>query len=230
MVHPRFALTGGRGDGPKARSGGSSRGPFFAALTAAALVLAAHPASAQALAQPQTGKPAPSFLAKGIDGKPVSLAALRGKAVVLEWTSPVCPFTIKKYEQGAMQALQKQARASGYAWVVVNTSGPGMPGHLTPVQAKARIAKEHMTVSAFVLDETGKLGRAWGAKATPQVFIVDSRGVLAFQGGVDGDSYAKEPGKAGAAVGAALADLKAHRPVGVADVKSYGCPVEYPAP
>ena len=228
MSFPRFALTGGRGPERKARSGGSSGAPPFAALTTA-LVLAAAPAGGQGLAQLQTGKPAPALVAKGIDGKAVSLAALRGKTVVLEWTSPVCPFTIKKYEQGAMQALQKQAVASGYRWVVVNTSGAGMPGHLTPAQAKARIAEQHMVVSAFVLDETGKIGRAWGAKATPQIFIVDPKGVLVFEGGVDGDAYAKEPGKAAASVGAALADLKAHRPIATPDVKPYGCPVEYPA-
>ena len=228
MTASRFALIGGGGNG-KARSGGSFGAPLFAALITAVCAASAPSASAQGLAQLQTGKPAPDFKATGVDGKPVSLAGLRGKAVVLEWTSPACPFTVKKYDQGAMQALQKQARADGLAWVVVNTSGPGMPGHLTPSQAKARVAKEHMTVSAFVLDETGKLGRAWGAKATPQVFIVDRKGVLVFQGGVDADAYAKEPGKAGAAVGAALADLKAHRAIAVADVKPYGCPVEYPA-
>ena len=86
-----------------------------------------------------------------------------------------------------------------------------------------------MTVSAFVLDQTGALGRLYGAKATPQVFIVDPKGTLVFQGGVDDDPYAEAAPKAASAVAAALADLKAYRAVAVADVRPYGCPVEYPA-
>ena len=221
-------LGGGEGSGPDDAKGGPARGlPFL--LAAVALFAASQP-SAQDLAQPVTGKPAPAFAAKAIDGRPVSLAAHRGKIVVLEWTSPVCPFTTKKYEKGAMQAVQRDARKAGVVWITVNTAYAGSPGHLTPAQAKARIADQHMTVSAFVEDDGGRLGRAWGAKATPQVFIVAPDGKLAFQGGVDDDPYAADGPKALDGVKDALADLEAHRPVRVSDIRPYGCPVEYGAP
>jgi hypothetical protein len=200
----------------------------LAACAPLALLPATPAAAAAPLERAETGKPAPAFTAQGIDGKPIRLADYRGKTVVIEWTSPVCPFTIKKYEKGAMQALQRQARASGYVWLVVNTSAKGMPGYLSPAQAKARIAKQKMTVSGFILDD-GRLGRLYGAKATPQVFIVAPDGRLVFQGGVDDDAFAQDGPKAVAAVRAAMADLKAGRSVAVADVRPYGCPVEYPA-
>ena len=201
---------------------------FGGAVGLAALVSA--PSLAQPLAQPVTGQAAPAFVARGVDGRSVSLAALRGKTVVLEWTSPVCPFTTRKYAKGAMQAVQAAARAQGAVWITVNTAYPGSPGRLTPAQAKARIAAQHMSVSAFVEDDGGRLGRAWGARATPQVFIVAPGGTLAFQGGVDDDPYAEDPGKAVGAVKAALDDMKFRRPVRTADVRPYGCPVEYGAP
>lgn len=227
---PSLKLGGGgrRRDDAK---GGSARGLPFLLPGVAILIIAGSPAaSAQDLAQLVTGQPAPAFSAKGIDGRPVSLAAHKGRIVVLEWTSPVCPFTIRKYEKGAMQAAQASARKAGVVWITVNTAYPGSPGHLTAAQAKARVAAERMTISAFVEDDGGRLGRAWGAKATPQVFIVAPNGKLAFQGGVDDDPYAAEGPKALDGVRDALADLEAHRPVRTADIRPYGCPVEYGAP
>ncbi len=223
---------------------GPATGPFFvravrragrgglgvalaAGLLAPAANTAAEPRAVPPLAHPQVGDPAPTVDLRDIDGRRVSLRAWRGRVVALEWTNPVCPFTAKKYAQGAMQGLQKAARAAGVRWVVVDTSAPGSPGHMTPAQARARLRAMGAQADAVILDETGDLGRRYGAKATPTVFLVDRRGRLAYAGAVDADPYAETGDTALAAVRAALGDLERGRPVAVAETRPYGCPVEY---
>ncbi|MDP9102788.1 MAG: redoxin domain-containing protein [Pseudomonadota bacterium] len=172
------------------------------------------------------GRPAPLFSARGADGRPHRLADYAGKVVVLEWTSPVCPYTEIKYKSGAMQALQRQARRMGAVWLSIDTAAADRPGYLSPKAAKAGIRATHAVVTAFLSDPDGKIGRAYGAKTTPTLYIIGKDGRLAYQGALDDDpSSADFKGKT--YVQDALDDLAVGKPVRVAESRTYGCAVEY---
>ena len=172
--------------------------------------------------------PAPGFSLKDADGRVRTLTEFRGKVVVLEWINEGCPY-VKKHYQGNMQALQKAAVADGVVWLSVCSSAPGQQGHVDGAGARRFIAAKGAAPTAFLLDPTGVAGKAWGAKTTPHMYIVDKAGQLVYQGGIDDKPTANVADIAGATnyVKAALADLKAGRPVKVAFSKPYGCSVKY---
>ncbi len=183
-------------------------------------------ATAQGLQHPPVGLPAPDFQAMGADGKAHRLSDYAGRIVVLEWTSPVCPYTALKYRHGLMQALQAGAARAGAVWLSVNTSTPVRPGYLTAQTARARVRQTGAQVTEFLLDTDGALGRAYGARTTPQMVVIDRSGVLAYRGALDDDPSRDRPGK-GDYVTAALADLSQGRAVRTPEVRPYGCAVEY---
>lgn len=191
---------------------------------AAALVM-----GGPALASPVLGQPAPAFTATDADGRARSLADFRGKTVVLEWTNNGCPYVQKHYNSGNMQGLQKEATAEGVVWLTIVSSAPGFQGYLTGPQAKAWKAKVGAHSSDVLLDPKGLVGRAYGAKATPHMFIIDRTGKLVYMGGID-DQATTDPDSLKTAtnyVSAALADVKAGRPVATAVTRPYGCSVKY---
>lgn len=195
-------------------------------LLAAALTLGA---ALPAFAEPQLGQPAPAFTAKAASGKTVSLAQFVGKTVVLEWTNSGCPYVGKHYGSGTMQALQKKAVADGVVWLTVSSSAPEMQGFFTGMTAQAWAAKEHWNGTDILLDSAGKIGRAYGAKNTPHMFIIDKAGKVAYMGGIDDQPY-DDPESLKVAkpyVALALADLKAGRPVAIPVSRPYGCSVKY---
>jgi peroxiredoxin len=195
-------------------------------VCAAALVLLATPALPQALSHLTVGAPAPDFTLPGDDGASHRLSDYRGKVVVLEWTSPVCPFTAHQYAIKAMQGAQKQAARQKAVWISINTSSPGRPGYLTSEQAKARVEKTSAQVTDFLFDTGGKVGRQYGAKTTPVLYIVGKGGRLVYQGAFDDDA-----GGTGIVrhryVDEALTNLKAGKAVTTPETRQYGCPVEY---
>lgn len=194
------------------------------AIASAALAIAAP-----AWAAPVVGQPAPAFQAKDADGKLRSLAEFKGKTVVLEWTNNGCPYVKKHYNSGAMQGLQKQATKDGVVWLSIISSAPGMQGYLEPAAAKAWKAQAGAAPTAILLDPTGQVGRAYEAKTTPHMYVVDKTGKLVYMGGIDDKPSADPATLKGAKnyVVAALSDVKAGRPVAQAATKPYGCSVKY---
>lgn len=195
------------------------------ALGLAGAALCAQPAAAD----PQLGQPAPAFQATDADGRTRSLAEFKGRTVVLEWTNNGCPYVGKHYGSGNMQALQRSATKDGVAWLTIVSSAPEMQGYLTPAQAKAWKAKEHAASTAVLLDPAGKVGRAYEAKATPHMFVIDKAGRVVYMGGID-DRPSSEPESLKGAknyVAAALADVKAGRAVATPVTRPYGCSVKY---
>ncbi len=182
--------------------------------------------AAEPLARVEIGAPAPGFTAQGSDGREHQLSDYAGKVVVLEWTSPVCPYTAIKYKAGLMQALQRRAARDGAAWIAIDTAGPDRAGYLTPAAARARIAKTGMKVTALLSDPDGRIGRAYGARTTPGLYVIGKDGRLAYQGALDDDPSRKTPGGPDH-VSAALGDLAAGRPVRRPETRPYGCAVEY---
>jgi len=193
---------------------------------ALAFMLAAPPALA---AEAQIGEPAPAFTLTGIDGRSVSLEDFAGQTVVLEWTNHQCPFVKKHYDGGNMQRQQAEATGKGVAWLVINSSAPGKQGHVTPEQARAIQAGWEAGQDAYLFDTDGEVGRAYGAKTTPYMYIIDADGVLRYNGAIDSIQSADvaDIEKAEQFVEIALAELAAGEPVSRPLTRPYGCSVKY---
>ena len=180
-------------------------------------------------AAPVLGQAAPEFQALDADGRTRALSEFRGKTVVLEWTNNGCPYVQKHYNSGHMQGLQKQAAKDGVVWLTVISSAPRTQGYLAPAAARAWKAKAGAASSAVLLDPKGTVGRAYDAKVTPHMYVVDKTGKLVYMGGID-DKPSADPATLKTArnfVVAALSDVKAGRPVAQAVTRPYGCSVKY---
>src|SRR5512140_914837 len=196
-----------------------------ALLIAAAALGLAGPAAAA----PQIDAPAPDFQAMDATGRPRALKDFAGKVVVLEWISSDCPYTAKHYNSGTMQKLQMAARKQGVVWLEVSSAAPGRADYFTPKAARAWQGKVKSAATAILLDGDGKIGRAYGAKVTPHMFVIDGAGRLVYMGGIDDRPYADPSSLEGAKpyVALALADLKAGRAVAMPVTAPYGCSIRY---
>jgi peroxiredoxin len=205
---------------------GFARAAIFVCLVAATSLSGCELAYADALSRVNVDAPAPMFSARGADGQQHRLSDYAGKLVVLEWTSPVCPFTAMKYQSGVMQALQKYAASQRVVWLSIDTAAPGRAGYLSAAAARARIAQTQAHITAFLFDPDGRVGRSYGAKTTPSFFVIDRNGKLAYEGAMNDDIYDNRPDGADH-VRAALDDLLAGRPVRVPQTQPQGCAIEY---
>ena len=177
----------------------------------------------------ELGKPAPAFALADTDGKPWKLAELGGKTVVLEWFNPECPVVVGQHGKGVLKDYAAKAMADGVVWLAVNSSGAGMQG--SELETNKKMVGEWKISHPVLLDPAGAVGRAYGAKTTPHMFVIDSKGVLAYRGAIDNMAKGEpEGGKLVNHVEAALADLKAEKPVAVKETTSYGCGVKYAKP
>lgn len=185
--------------------------------------------SSPALATPQINKPAPDFTAIDTSGKQQSLAALRGKIVALEWTNHDCPYVRKHYGAGNMQALQRQAADAGVVWLSVISSPPGYQGHVTPEKANELTQSRKAAPAAVLLDPNGKMGRAYDARTTPQMFLINAEGLLVYMGGIDSipSTRVDDLEKATPYFRDALAAVTKGEPVTNAVTRPYGCAVKY---
>lgn len=193
----------------------------------AAAVLAAVPLPA--LAQPMPGRPAPAFTLTDLDGRKVSLADLKGKYVVLEWTNPSCPFVQKHYDSGNMQSLQKRFTGEGVQWVVINSTAASHSEYLKPAEQKAWLLKQGAAATIAALDADGTVGRAYAAKVTPHMYVIDPNGVLVYAGAID-DKRSSNPADVKTAnnfVAQVFAELRAGKPVSAPSTQAYGCTIKY---
>ena len=195
------------------------------ALIPVMLLALAVPASASLT----TGGPARDFKLRDTDGNVVSLSQFKGRTVVVEWHNPGCPFVQKHYGSGNMQATQAAARAGGAVWLTVNSGAPGKQGHMTGAEAAALVKRDGAKSTEYLLDPSGVVGKAWAAKTTPHLYIVDPAGTLRYQGAIDDKPTANPADITGARnhVTAALGEMKGGKPVSVAETKPYGCSVKY---
>jgi len=192
---------------------------------AVAAALAVVPATGQA----RVGDAAPAFTATDSHGQPQSLDKYRGKFVVLEWHNQGCPYTRKHYQSGNMQELQHEWTAKGVAWFTVISSAPGQQGYMTPDRENAYVAEMRAAPTAVLLDPDGKLGRLYGAKTTPHMFVIDSQGKLVYEGAIDDRPTPDLADVKGADnyVDDALSAAMAGKPVAKPFTRSYGCSVKY---
>lgn len=174
------------------------------------------------------GQPAPAFTAVDLAGKAVSLSDFKGRTVVLEWNNFGCPFVQKHYRSGNMQALQKRFGGE-VAWIVVNSTNAGHQDWMEPAKLSQVLAGFGAAPTRYLVDESGAVGLAYGAKVTPHMFVIDPSGKVAYNGAIDDKRSADEADMKTARnyVAAALEEMKAGRPVSNASNAPYGCTVKY---
>jgi peroxiredoxin len=199
---------------------------FLSSLLIFGAVLAApHAAVSQAV----VGAQAPQFTVKDSTGKDISLSSFKGKVVVLEWFNPGCPFVKKFYRNGDMQRFQQDLGAKGVVWLTVDSSAPGKSGHLTAEEAETTRTDLGMKSSALLLDESGTIGKSYGARTTPHMFVISADGKVAYAGAIDSESStdSDDIAKSKNYVIAAVDNLLANKPVEVSSTDPYGCSVKY---
>ena len=194
--------------------------------TAAALACAAAVGIAGA-ASPGTA--AADFTIADATGKPVKLSEYRGKFVVLEWTNPDCPFVRKHYSSKNMQDLQKEWGAKDVVWLSVNSTRQGHYEYRDGKQMQEWMTSQGAAQKAILIDATSATGRAYDAKTTPHMFVIDPAGKIVYAGAIDDKRSARESDRkiANNYVRAALSEALAGKPVSVANTTPYGCSVKY---
>ena len=173
----------------------------------------------------EVGKAAPTFTLKDLDGKEVKLSDYKGKIVVLEWFQPSCPYCVGGYkEDGNCRVTSERMAKDGVVWLLVNSNNADHPD--SKIDANKEFFKSRKLSHTVLMDTDGKVGRAYGAKTTPHCMVIDAKGNLAYRGAIDNamDKEAKEKVNY---VGAAVAELKAGKPVTKAETRSYGCSIKY---
>jgi peroxiredoxin len=196
-----------------------------AALALALFLVTASAAQAAAI----IGKAAPPIELKNSNGKTVRLDSFRGKYVVLEWVNFQCPFVGKQYGSGNMQRLQKAYTEKGVVWLTICSSAKGKQGYMTETGAR-QLAKERGAVPThMLLDPTGTVGKEYGAKTTPHMFVIDPKGILVYNGAIDDKPSTDKADVPGATnyVVAALDQSMAGKEVETPATQPYGCSVKY---
>ncbi len=174
--------------------------------------------------KPPVGKPAPDFKLTDWKGKEVSLSQFRKKIVVLEWFSDECPFVKKHYNSGNMQSLQKEAATKGVVWLTICSSAQGKPGFHTGEGQQQVMRNWNASPSDFLIDAEGKVGRMYGSKNTPTMYVIGKDGVLIYEGAID-DTPDADPGSVKTAknyVRAAILEALSNKAVTTSVTKAYG--------
>lgn len=176
------------------------------------------------------GDKAPNFEVKNHNGHSISLASLKGKKFVLEWYNEGCPFVRKHYDTLNMQKTQKYARDNGYLWFSINSSNIGEQGYIrNQSAAKNRLEVERSNATGLLIDTNGTVGRLFNAKTTPEIVIINEKGVIDYIGAIDSIASANraDVAKAKNYVTNAIDQLRAKKKVGPAKTKPYGCSIKY---
>ncbi len=175
------------------------------------------------------GQPAPDFTLKDVHGKTVRLSDYRGRHVVLEWNNPGCPFVQKHYDSGNMQTLQKEATAKNVVWLAINSTGASHGDYLSPAQLGRWMSQHKAAPTATLMDEDGTTGRAYAARVTPHMYIVDPQGKLVYAGGIDSipSARAEDIKTATNYVRTGLGEALAGKPLSLPSTRPYGCTIKY---
>lgn len=178
---------------------------------------------------PEIGSKAPEFSLVDTNGKTHALADFKGKTVVLEWTNFGCPFVVKHYGSNNMQALQKKWTKQGVIWLSICSSAKGKEGNMSVDDWNKAIANKKAASTAFLLDESGTVGKQYDAKTTPHMFVINSNGQLVYKGAIDDKPTYKQSDVKNAKnhVNAALEETSAGKSVSISATDPYGCSVKY---
>lgn len=168
----------------------------------------------------EVGMVAPNFTLPDLADAAQTLSDLRGSYVVLEWFNPGCPVVKKAHSAGgSLETCATRQMAKGVKWLAVNSGAPGKQG--TTVTSNLDAQKRWNLSHPILLDAEGKVGRLYQASTTPQMVVLDPRGVIVYAG-------AHEDRKTGRSyIDQALEELRAGKPVSTPQTRSFGCGVKY---
>ncbi|WND02200.1 redoxin domain-containing protein [Temperatibacter marinus] len=177
----------------------------------------------------KVGKEAPDFTLKSSMGKTLTLSSLRGKTVMLEWTNHGCPYVKKHYNSGNMQKTQKALTDDGVVWLSIISSAPGKQGYVSAEEANDLSSSRGVYSSHVLLDPTGKVGKLYNAKTTPEMFLIDPKGTIQYMGAIDDKPSARPSSLKGATNYAlnAWKSFKEDKEISPNTTKPYGCSVKY---
>ena len=223
------ALTACNKEPPAGAAAGAQTSGAAQPAKAPAAPASVTPAIATEGAHAEVGKPAPDFALKDLDGKEVRLSSFKGKTVVLEWFNPGCPFVDKSHTKGSLKDAPKKHIKTGVVWLAINSGAPGKQGH--GVEANREGAKKYGMDYPILLDESGEVGKTYGATNTPHMFVIDDKGTLVYKGAIDnspdGEGESPTGGKLVSYVEEALAAVAAGKAPATTETKAYGCGVKY---
>lgn len=195
---------------------------FHSRLAALAVLVFALPALAVT-----PGNKAPDFTLEDTAGQSHTLSKYlgEGKTVVLEWFNPDCPFIVKHHKNHkTMAETYQRFMEQGVVWLAINSGGPGLQGH--GLERNQRAHEEFAMLNPILLDPTGQVGKLYGAKTSPHMYIITPEGTVIYNGAIDDNRSAGELGKTNH-VAVALEAHFAGKPVPVAETPPYGCSVKY---
>jgi peroxiredoxin len=173
-------------------------------------------------------KKAPDFKLKDLAGKERSLSEFKDKWVVLEWTNYACPYVKKHYDPGHMQRLQKTYVDKGVVWLSICSSAPGLQGNMSVEDWKKAVADRRTAATAVLLDADGTVGRAYVARKTPEIRVIDPKGTIVYAGAIDASpDQAADPSKTRNYVVEVLDAVLAGKACPIAETTPYGCSVKY---
>lgn len=177
----------------------------------------------------EIGAPAPVFTLPDTDGNTYNLEDLQGKFVVLEWLNFGCPYVQRHYNSGNMPELQKEFTGKDVVWLSVVSSAPGKQGYYPAGEMNARNEEFGGQQTAILLDPEGDVGRMYGARTTPHMYVINPEGTLIYKGGIDDKPRARteDTKAANNYVRAALKAAMNGEEVAVNTARPYGCSVKY---
>ncbi len=178
---------------------------------------------------PEIGQPAPGFALPDTHGQTHNLEQYRGQWVVLEWLNYGCPYVVKHYRTGNIPGQQSKWAEQGVVWFAVVSSAPGTQGYYEPEAMNAESERFGSRAAAVLLDPDGTVGRAYEARTTPQMVVIDPDGLIVYMGGIDDIATARDEDleRATQYVDQALTEAVAGQPVSVPTSRPYGCSVKY---
>ena len=185
------------------------------ALALCAMVVAPSVAKdAKAQAKAEIGKPAPDFTLSDVYGNDFKLSQFKGKVVVIEWINQFCPVSLGKHRNRTMQNLVKKHAKDGVVWLAIDST------YTTDAEKNRVYAAKHGLAYPILADLSGRVGKAYGAKTTPHMFVIGKDGKLVYDGAIDDKrdrNYVDE---------AVAATLRGST-VSKSKTKAYGCGVKY---
>ena len=175
------------------------------------------------------GQGAPDFTLTDTSGKTVRLSNFKGKHVVLEWNNPGCPFVRKHYDSANMQTLQNEAGGKGVVWLAINSTATAHQDYLAPAKMGQWMTEQKAAASATLMDESGTVGKSYGARTTPHMYVVNPQGTLVYAGGIDSIPSASPSDIKSATnyVRVGLNEALAGKPISKPTTQPYGCSVKY---
>lgn len=164
---------------------------------------------------------APPFSLTDQNGKTVALSDFAGKIVVLEWTNPDCPFVKRHHKAGTMEKLAQKFSTQNVVWLGINST------YFMTAKNNQAFVEQYKLTYPVLLDSEGSVGKAYGAKTTPYMVVIDQHGKIAYRGAIDDDPSGDNEGQAQNYVEQSVQAILNMKPIEVAETKSYGCSVKY---